>query len=147
MRAFLSHATCESFIQGSDGALNRCVLLLSLPSLATGRLPTLRAIERVRGPRRRRGARRGVETPTHAIDRAPLPPTRLLPHEEQPYLRSARRSARVCAWKPARIGVTLRDDPQFWQCRKYNRDVGSRVSDVCGDFGTSGRSRTPQYIF
>ena len=48
-------------------------------------------------------------------------------------MRSARRSARVCAWKPARIGVTDRDDPQFWQCRKYNRDVGSRVSDVCGD--------------
>ena len=44
-----------------------------------------------------------------------LPPT---DDDTQPYLRSARRSARVCAWKPARIGVTDRDDPQFWQCRK-----------------------------
>ena len=67
---------------------------------------------------------------TSGTNSATLPPPA---DDTQPYLRSARRSALVCAWKPARIGVTLRDDPQFWQCRKYNRDVGSRVSDVCGD--------------
>ena len=34
------------------------------------------------------------------------------------YLRSARRSARVCAWKPARICATDRLEPQSWQWMK-----------------------------
>lgn len=36
-------------------------------------------------------------------------------------LRSALRSARVCAWKPARMGATERLEPQSWQWLKCSR--------------------------
>ena len=63
-----------------------------------------------------RGTGTGEYSPTHAIDEWHHY-RNVTPHR-QAYLRSARRSALVCAWKPARIGVTDRDDPQFWQCKK-----------------------------
>ncbi len=63
------------------------------------------------------------------------------------YFRSARLSALVCAWYPARIAATDLDDPQSfwtktvktfksnyklltWQCTKYKRDTWSLVNVV-----------------
>mmetsp|Transcript_44555 Transcript_44555/g.78821 ORF Transcript_44555/g.78821 Transcript_44555/m.78821 type:complete len:200 (+) Transcript_44555:82-681(+) len=74
---------------------------------------------RTRRRRRRPHPRLGLAAP-----RLALPP---LAHY---YLRRARRSARVCAWKPARICATHRLDPQSWQCTKKSRETWSRVSVV-----------------
>jgi hypothetical protein len=40
---------------------------------------------------------------------------------DRDYFLAARRSARVAAWYPALMGATDREEPQSWQCTKYNR--------------------------
>lgn len=62
------------------------------------------------------------------------------------YLRSALRSARVCAWKPDRMVPTDREEPQLLQCTKYRRLTASLVRSVLGERHVEHATYSPMYL-